>query len=101
MYVKRLLGLWRIEHAQRVAGMEPPLRNDSTSIRWWERGQPLALPESEATPQHIGDKSNELVDPENLCIGFGISTLSSIERKDITTSGRAVAILRFFFPFTM
>jgi hypothetical protein len=29
----------------------------------------------------VGDESDDLVDPENLCVGFGISTLSSIERE--------------------
>jgi hypothetical protein len=29
----------------------------------------------------VGGESDDLVDPENLCIGFGISTLSSIERE--------------------
>jgi hypothetical protein len=29
----------------------------------------------------VGGESDDLADPENLCVGFGISTLSSIERE--------------------
>jgi hypothetical protein len=70
----------RIEHAQRVAGMGQPVRNNGMSVRLWTRGQPLALPAGEVKRQRIGDESNELVDLGNQCAAFGISTLSSIER---------------------
>jgi hypothetical protein len=45
--------------------------------------------------EDVGDQCVDLVDPENLGAGFGILTLSSIEREIQLLQGWRRAILRF------
>jgi hypothetical protein len=82
MSVKRRPDLGRIEHAHHVAVVGPLAMNDGTSVKWWMRGQPLALPAGEVMRQRIGYESTDLID-------FGLSTLSNI---DTTTSDMTAAI---------